>query len=189
MEIKHGSVVLRDYRETDIEDDVRWMTTETGWMQADTPWEEFEPVDPEKLRADLRSMVGRYAPGQMRSRMEIVAGQTHIGFVCTYPLAADFSKDGCVEAAGEKPTVRAVGIELCEPSFRRRGLGALALEAWMEYLRDRGEAELYLETWSGNEAMKGCAEKLGFTLCHCTPGIREVKGEGFDALVYRAKLI
>lgn len=178
MEITQGPVLLRDYRESDIEDDLRWMTTETAWIQADTPWEKFEPADPEELKSDLKSMAGRYAPGQMRSRMEIEAEGRHIGFVCVYPLTA-----------GEISAVRAVGIEICEPAYWRRGFGACALAGWMEYLRGLGEGELYLETWSGNAAMMKCAEKMGFTVCRRDCGLREVNGRTYDALLYRAKLI
>ena len=50
MEIKYQDVILRDFRESDIEDEIRWMNIDTAWMKADTPWEEFEPSDPEELR-------------------------------------------------------------------------------------------------------------------------------------------
>ncbi|MBP5490257.1 MAG: hypothetical protein J6Y10_06625 [Lachnospiraceae bacterium] len=32
-------VELRDMTERDIEDYVRWFTTETEWMKTDAPWE------------------------------------------------------------------------------------------------------------------------------------------------------
>lgn len=188
MKIQRGSVILRDYLESDIEDDVRWMSTETAWIQADTPWEEFEPVDLEKLRADLQSMVGRYSPNAMRSRMEIEADGIHIGFVSTYPLTADWSTMDFGSTFADAPLIRALGIEICEPDFWHRGLGTQALAAWVEYLRGFGWDELYLETWSGNTAMMKSAQKLGFTVCHCVPGLREVNGRRYDALVYRMKM-
>lgn len=181
MEINCGPVILRDYREADIEDDVRWMTTETAWIQADTPWEKLDPIDPEALRADLLTMVDRYSPDDRRSRMEIEAEGIHIGFVCAYPFSADSDVWGASSAY-------AVGIEICEPSFWHRGLGTQALGAWMEYLRSFGWEVVYLETWSGNTAMMNCARKLGFTVCHCVPGLREVNGKRYDALVYRTKM-
>ena len=32
-------IYLKDFTEHEIEDEIRWMTTETEWIKADTPWE------------------------------------------------------------------------------------------------------------------------------------------------------
>ncbi len=44
MEIKYQNVVLRDMRESDIEDEIRWNTVETQWAQWDAPWEMEEEL-------------------------------------------------------------------------------------------------------------------------------------------------
>lgn len=42
MQIKYEHIILRDMIESDIEDYVRWFTTETEWSNADAPWEPIE---------------------------------------------------------------------------------------------------------------------------------------------------
>ena len=42
MEIKFENIILRDMIASDIEDYVRWFTTETEWSKADAPWEPIE---------------------------------------------------------------------------------------------------------------------------------------------------
>ena len=42
MEIKFENIILRDMIESDIEDYVRWFTTETEWSKTDAPWEPIE---------------------------------------------------------------------------------------------------------------------------------------------------
>ena len=50
MEIKFENIILRDMIESDIEDYVRWFTTETEWSKTDAPWEPIES-DAETERA------------------------------------------------------------------------------------------------------------------------------------------
>ena len=52
MQITQGEVTLRDTRASDTEDEIRWFTTDNDWFYADTPWETFEPADPEELRPE-----------------------------------------------------------------------------------------------------------------------------------------
>ena len=39
MEITYENITLRDMIASDIENYVRWFTTETEWMDTDAPWE------------------------------------------------------------------------------------------------------------------------------------------------------
>ena len=57
MIIGSGDVILRDLIASDAEDEVRWMTEETGWISEDSPWETVEPVDAEALRREMRELV------------------------------------------------------------------------------------------------------------------------------------
>ena len=53
MEIKYKNIILRDMIPSDIEDNVRWNTTETEWSDYDAPW---EPVGGEEaIRRSSRS--------------------------------------------------------------------------------------------------------------------------------------
>ena len=42
MKIKNENIILRDMIESDIDDYVRWFTTETEWSLWDAPWEPVE---------------------------------------------------------------------------------------------------------------------------------------------------
>ena len=44
MQIKYQNILLRDMRESDIDDDIYWRTEETRWADWDAPW---EPIDPD----------------------------------------------------------------------------------------------------------------------------------------------
>ena len=39
MRIEFENIILRDMIASDIEDYVRWFTTETEWSNMDAPWE------------------------------------------------------------------------------------------------------------------------------------------------------
>ena len=42
MRIEFENIILRDMTESDIEDYIRWFTTETEWSNTDAPWEPIE---------------------------------------------------------------------------------------------------------------------------------------------------
>ena len=44
MQIKYQNIILRDMRESDIDDDIRWNTIETEWALWDAPWETEEEI-------------------------------------------------------------------------------------------------------------------------------------------------
>ena len=56
MEIKYKNIVLRDMKESDIADEIRWYTVEIDWTHWDAPWEMEQEVlnfDAEKHREKL----------------------------------------------------------------------------------------------------------------------------------------
>ena len=54
MMISFNKIVLRDQIKSDIDDEIRWMTEETGWIKADTPWESVIQIDPEQLKKQMK---------------------------------------------------------------------------------------------------------------------------------------
>ena len=78
---------------------------------------------------------------------------------------------------------RALSVAICASDLWGRGLGGRALRAFMDYYREQGIEEFYIETWSGNRRMLRCAEKLGFRTCKKEPGVHTVGGKKYDALV------
>ena len=67
MRIEYRDIVLRDCREEDIEDELRWMNAQTQWMDEDTPWERAEPVDPAFLRQEMLEIIRDAAANDRRS--------------------------------------------------------------------------------------------------------------------------
>ena len=39
MKLKYKNIILRDMEEKDLDDYIRWNTTETEWQNWDAPWE------------------------------------------------------------------------------------------------------------------------------------------------------
>ena len=188
MRIIYDGVVLRDYQLSDVDDEIRWSNTDTAWFYADTPWMELKPVDPDELRADMTEIMTAMPEDAIRWRFEIEVDGRHIGLVSSYYLNEDFeptpweSIDQCKNAECNH-SVRALGIEICEMDFWEKGIGAKALTALMEYYRSLGEHRFLLETWSGNQRMLGCAEKLGFREVRHRQCAYTVEGKTCDALV------
>lgn len=187
MQIQYKTIVLRDMIASDIEDYVRWFTTETQWSRTDAPWEPLAS-DAGTERAAWRRQyeaVQRLAPEARRHRFEIQWEGRHIGWVNAYPVDEQYRY---LPRAGAGQTVHcAVGICICESGVWGQGIGANALRAFMDYCFENGEPELYTQTWSGHVRMLRCAEKLGFVECARAVGTREVEGKKYDALTLRAK--
>lgn len=188
MRISFDGVTLRDYKLSDVDDEVRWTNTDTAWFYTDTPWMSLEPVNADKLRTDMLQIVSGLSEKAIRWRFEIEAAGRHIGTVSSYFLNEDFepapweSIDQSKNAEGNH-SVRALGIEICETAFWGRGIGPKALTAFMDYYRGLGERRFILETWSGNKRMLGCAGKLGFAEVKRQVGAHIVDGKPYDALV------
>lgn len=179
-------LILRDYQESDIDDDIYWSTGHHPWMDWDAPWEPVEMVDPEAFRAESMAHIAA-KKSTPRWRLQIEAEGARIGFVSSYRIGEDFG-DVSAEEAKTKKWFRAVGIDILDDRFWGKGYGTTALEAWLHYLIDNGLTELYLQTWSGNTRMVHVAEKLGFAECSRRVGLREWQGRRYDALTFRLDL-
>ena len=83
MKIKNENIILRDMIESDIDDYVRWFTTETEWSNTDAPWESIES-DEETERKSWREYyesVKDLADDVRRWKFEIERNGRHIGWV------------------------------------------------------------------------------------------------------------
>lgn len=187
MEIKYENILLRDMTETDIEDYVRWFTTETAWSKTDAPWEPMES-DAETERRDWTEYyhaVKDMPDKAIRWKFEIESGGRHIGWVSSYLIDEAYEFTTPAEVRPGQKIYRAVGIDICESNAWGHGIGTKALRAFMDYYFSLGFERLYTQTWSGNSRMICCAEKLGFTECNRFIGIREVDGQQYDALTFK----
>ena len=169
-------VVLRDMRESDIEDYVRWFVHDTEWMDWDAPWEWSAPAPEDEERrswAAYYEQVRSLPAGTPRWKYEVDLDGKHVGWVSAYTdLEYLDNPDGSP----------AVGIDLPEQTARGRGVGTEALGQFVRELRSRGYSRVYTQTWSGNARMLRVAEKLGFVELCRRRGHRTVKGEPCDAI-------
>lgn len=188
MEISYKDIVLRDYRESDIEDDIRWNTVETQWALWDAPWETEEDLasfDPQKFREEELEKLKK-PPKGLRWSLELdTADGVHIGGVNAYLIDERFQWVRERDLKPGQKSFPALGIEINESSYWNKGFGTRALAVYIRYFLDNGREELYLQTWSGNFRMLRCAEKLGFTECNRAAGLRHVRGDVYDGLTFK----
>ena len=186
-EIRLSHIVLRDQREADIEDEIRWNTVETQWALWDAPWEteeELRDFDPDAFRQNRLSRLKKPREG-FRWEMEIdTAEGVHIGSVNTYLIDENYEWIRIKDVKEGQKVFYALGIEINEPAYWSRGLGTQALAAYIQYHLAHGHRDICLQTWSGNIRMVKCAEKLGFCVCKRIAGFRKVRGGIYDGLTF-----
>ena len=187
MEIKFETITLRDMVESDIEDYVRWFTTETQWSETDSPWEPISG-DAEAERAswtEYYESVKEMPEDVLRWKFEIDWNGRHIGWVCSYMIDENYEWISTDDIKDGQKVYHAVGIDICESDVWGNGVGSAALRAFIKYYFDSGIDAIYTQTWSGNVRMIRCGEKLGFVECNRYENKREVDGKLYDALTYR----
>ncbi len=184
MEIQFENIVLRDMKESDIEDYVRWFTTEIEWMDWDAPWEtEILDADTERQRwTEYYQSVREMPDDETRWKFEIESEGRHIGWVSSYLIDENYNWIGKIKE-GQKVN-QTVGIGICESDLWGRHLGTNALRAFIRYYAEHGRKEIYTQTWSGNVRMIRVAEKLGFQECDRAVNEREVRGKQYDGLTF-----
>ncbi len=190
MELKYHNIILRDMEERDIDNEIRWNTVQTEWGLWDAPWEteeELKAFDPEAHRQKELEWIAGPKPDHRRCLEIDTWDGVHLGAVSCYCIDGDCNwLEKAPDAGEERQKARwAVGLDICEPSYWNGGWGAQALAAFIRYHLDGGCTELYTQTWSGNVRMTALAEKLGFRECRRKAGIRQVRGETYDALTFR----
>ena len=180
---RYKQLILRDYQESDIDDDIDWNSGHHPWMDWDAPWEgPMDVSDKEKFRAERLAFIAA-EKSSPRWSLQIEAEGVRIGKVNAYRIGEDYENVSREEAKTKK-WFRAVGIAILNDRYWGKGYGTMALEGWLLYLLEHGEKELYLQTWSGIERMIHVAEKLGFTECERSVGYHEWQGKKYDALTF-----
>jgi len=189
MQIKYENIILRDMIESDIEDYVRWFTTETEWMNTDAPWEKEDSDEETERRSwkEYYESVKDLPEDVERWKFEIELNGRHIGWVSSYFIDEAFEWIAEKDIKEGQKVYNAIGIDICEPDIWGNGIGTKAFSAFIKYYFDNGLSELYTQTWSGNVRMIHCAEKLDFAECNRYAGIREVDGKIYDGLTFRLK--
>lgn len=187
MEIRCQDLILRDMIESDIDDYVRWFTTDTEWSTWDASCEQQE-YDPESERrgwTEYYNAVKCMPEKAMRWKFEIEHSGKHIGWVSAYLIDEAYNYITFADATDGQKIYRAVGIDICEPNVWGNGLGTIALGEFIKYYFKFGFESIYIQTWSGNTRIIRCAKKLGFTLCNCHKGKHELNGKKYDELTFK----
>lgn len=188
MKIEYKDIYLRDAVISDIDDEIRWMTTETEWAKWDAPWESLNDIknfDQEKYRKEEMAKLAKFDNQKQRWHFELCTkDHIHIGSVNAYLIDENYEwkkeKDG-----GIYPTI---GIDICEAKFWGKGYGTQGLLAFIKYFLDHGYKDIFLQTWSGNYRMVGCAKKIGFEIANVIKDLRNIDGVLYDALTFKLNI-
>lgn len=181
---KDEFIILRELREADIENNIRWNTIDTEWQLWDAPWEN-ENQDlknwNEYREKELENLKKPKVENRLHSRLQICINdnnKTHIGSVNHYYIDKnyDYTKEKLLSA---------IGIGIRDSNYWGKGLGTKAFRLYIQYLFENGFTELYTQTWSGNIRMIKVAETLGFKEIQREIGIIEVRGKVYDSLTFR----
>lgn len=186
----NDDVTLRDIRQEDIADYIRWETIETEWQLWDAPWL-YEGRTLEQCERELKEYIEKlkrwvseaseYSDSSIRSRFEIDYQGEHVGSCASYLIDGDCNiLDGCDTTS----LGRAIGICVFDPQYRRHGIATAALTGLIDYLKAHGSQRIFTQTWSGNERMIALAQKLGFAEYRRKDGIRQVRGGVYDGLTF-----
>ena len=181
-------IILRDFRESDIETRIHWENVETEWQLWDGPWEYEGLTDDEREQnmasylKNMRKWATMYkdmpdSTPRTQFQIETLPDHRYIGWVSSYRIDSDYT----INPDGEKC---AVGIDIPDMASRGHGYAAKALCLFIEYLLKCGEKEIYTQTWSGNVRMIGLAHKLGFIECRRKKDLRTVRGDKYDGLTF-----
>ena len=100
-------------------------------------------------------------------------------WVAEDPAGAVIGYAFCREIAGESELLNLA----VAPALRRSGVGARLLAAALDWARDRGARETFLEVRASNRAAIALYEREGFRAVGRRPGYYEAPAE--DAILYR----
>ena len=184
-QIRYRDIVLRDKRESDIDDWIRWYNVETQWGDWDAPDEPIEPVEPEIYRKERLEWL-THKPEGFRTFFEMdTAEGVHIGMVTSYAIDENYQWMSWKDARESGKYTHTIGLDICESSFWGRGLGTQALAAFVRYHLENGIRDICLQTWSGNIRMIRSAKRVGFVECNRFIGNRQIRGGTYDSLTFR----
>lgn len=186
MNIVYRDIILRDYKEEDIADDIRWMTEEIAWHEWDAPWEAEEDLNNFDVdnfyEKAMKKLKDKKDDNEFRWRFEIdTKDGIHIGGVNSYFNDEEYNW----KSASQGGCLHTLGIDICESSYWCRGYGTQAFTAFISYHFTKGITDIYTETWSGNYPMIAMAEKIGFEECNRKKSFRMVRGDSYDGLTFK----
>ena len=175
-------LILRDMKQEDIEDYVRWFTKDTDWSDNwDAPWEKIDTNEEEERKGWTEYFLNlkNLDKNRFHYKFEIEVDGVHIGWISSYYDLGYIDNPA---------NILAVGVDIPEITYRNKGYGTLALKKYMEYLKGFNHKSIFIQTWSGNVAMIKVIEKIGFKEYHRKKDFRIVSNQKYDAITYLLKL-
>jgi RimJ/RimL family protein N-acetyltransferase len=170
---KSTNIIIRDFKETDVDLYLKWMTT-GRWLQTDAPWRRTgeNAPDIEKIRQKFLENRARELPSPRVKALVATIDNIPIGRLNRYSHNA--SQDAW-----------RLGISICEDDYLGKGLGIEILRLWVDYLfANSSFHRLGLETWSFNKPMIRVAEKAGFVLEGTQREVINWQGQWLDLYHY-----
>lgn len=172
MRITGSKVVIRTIEEKDLYNLWKMIYGEENpeWKKWDAPYFPHEHISYEEY------------VNQMEKRIK---SQTQSRF------AIEVSEDGQEKVIGtvsyywedKRSLWLEMGIVIYDPTYWNGGYGTEALKAWIDYLFSALPlVRVGLTTWSGNQRMIRCAEKLGMKMEGRMRKCRYYNGEYYDSI-------
>ncbi len=169
MIIEAESVKLRDPRDEDVRDYVRWFRPGRAWMEWDGPWEWERRSPTELMPRWVRNLTPPFPEPRTRLEIESAEGR-HIGWVNSYWIDEGGGWRDC-------------GIVIAEEDAWGRGLGLRAFGLWVDYVIEAFDLpRIGMGTWSGNERMIHLALRTGMREEARFVDARLVKRKRYDAV-------
>jgi len=173
MELRGRTIVLRDWRETDLPVFHAAHYSETDWLAWDAPFLPGPTDDELPKLIEAKRALAVATPTGPRSELVITSTTSDemVGRVSRYWQ--------CLESGW-----LSIGIALFSGQHWGRGMGSEALGRWCDYLFGAMPAvrRLDVRTWSGNDRMMRMAQRLGFQEEARFRQARNVRGQQYDAL-------
>lgn len=168
-------IILRDMKESDIQDYVNWYTEEKEWMYWDLPGQNYESNKEKELEkwAKYYENMSQLEIDALREKYEIEVDGNHIGWVSCYE---NFYKKRYDEIF--------IKVVIPEIKYRNKGYGTKALQLYMAYLIEKGYQQFHIETWSGNIPMKEVIKKMHFMLNSVNWNSVNINGELYNKEKY-----
>lgn len=184
FEIMGKSVKLRPFNESDIEDEIRWNTTDIEWQKWDAPWEKNEVFESTVYRQKLLEKLNQQTktPKFYYSlEIESLKEGKHIGRVNSYYIDNKYNYVKC-------DGFFTIGIGIKDPIDRRQGFATEAWILFIDYALKNGIDNIYTQTWSGNDLVLGLIRKIGFEHVNTKKGYQFYNGEYVDGYTFKLNL-
>ena len=115
FEIIGKKVKLRPFKESDIDDKIKWMTEELEWQEWDAPWEKDDDFVPETYRKERLERLKKEEISDFYYSLEIETLDTgkHIGGINSYYIDKNYN----YIKYGSNFTI---GIGIIDPNDRKK---------------------------------------------------------------------